>query len=143
MVSIGDLGDSIFIHAPKKVKVGQRLAYQALDRTYGHKGGDVYTPIATAASYNPENHEIWITFENSGHGMVPTQCTLSGFEVVDADGNIYDVTEARASGGNGVKVISPIDDPVEVRYCHRNYYESSLFNNSGIPASPFKLKLSK
>ncbi|MBD5180810.1 MAG: sialate O-acetylesterase [Bacteroidales bacterium] len=143
MVSIGDLGDSIFIHAPKKVKVGQRLAYQALDRTYGHKGGDVYTPIATAASYNPENHEIWVTFENSGHGMVPTQCTLSGFEVVDADGNIYDVTEARASGGNGVKVISPIDDPVEVRYCHRNYYESSLFNNSGIPASPFKLKLSK
>ncbi|MDE6086214.1 MAG: sialate O-acetylesterase [Muribaculaceae bacterium] len=143
MVSIGDLGDSIFIHAPKKVKVGQRLAYQALDHTYGRKGADVDTPIARACTYNPEKHEIWVTFDNAGHGLVPTQCTLAGFEVVDADGNIYDAPEAKASGGEGVLILSPIDDPVEVRYCHRNYYESSLFNNSGIPASPFKLKINK
>lgn len=141
MVTIGDLGDSIFIHAPKKIKVGERLAYQALDHTYGRKGADVDAPIARACGYNPENREIWVTFDNVGHGLNPTQCTLTGFEVVDADGNIYEATAAKTFGGNGVTVWSPIDNPVEVRYCHRNYYESSLFNNAGIPASPFKLKI--
>lgn len=143
MVTIGDLGDSIFIHAPKKIKVGERLAYQALDHTYGRKGADVDAPIARTCGYNPETREIWVTFDNVGHGLIPTQCTLEGFEVVDADGNIYPAEKAKAFGGEGITVWSPIDDPVEVRYCHRNYYESTLFNNAGIPASPFKLKINK
>lgn len=140
MATIGDVGDSIFIHAPKKMKVGERLAYLALEQTYGREGADVKAPIARACGFNPEEKTVWITFDNSGNGLIPTQCVLSGFEVVDADGNIYPA-DARAYGGNGVAVWSPIDHPVEVRYCFRNYYEASLFNNMYIPASPFKLKI--
>lgn len=142
MAATGDLGDSIFIHAPKKMKVGERLAYLALEQTYGRVGADVKVPIARACGFNPDEKTIWITFDNQGLGLIPTQCELSGFEVVDADGNIHDAV-AKTYGGNGVAVWSPVDNPVEVRYGFRNYYEASLFNNMYIPASPFKMSVPK
>ena len=46
MVTIGDLGDSIFIHFPKKIEVGKRFAYLALEKAYGRKGIKSQAPIA-------------------------------------------------------------------------------------------------
>ena len=142
MATIGDAGDPVFIHAPRKLKVGQRLAYLALDKTYGRTGADVYPPIARAAGFNPADSTIWITFDNPGRGLIPTQQYLDEFEVVDADGNIYEA-KAKTFGGNGVTVWSPIADPVQVRYGFHNCFEATLFNNMHIPASPFKLDITK
>lgn len=142
MATIGDAGDPVFIHAPRKLKAGQRLAYLALDKTYGREGADVRPPIARAAGYNPNDSTIWVTFDNPGRGLIPTQCYLDEFEVVDADGNVYEA-KAKTFGGNGVTVWSPIADPVEVRYGFHNCFEATLFNNMHIPASPFRLGIAK
>ncbi len=140
MATIGDVGDRVFIHCPKKLKVGQRLAYLALEKSYGRDGLDVQPPIARHAGYNPKDSTIWITFDNPGLGLIPTQVTLDEFEVVDTDGNCHKA-KAKAFGGNGVAVWSPIDHPVEVRYGFHNCFEATLFNNMYIPASPFKLTI--
>lgn len=142
MATIGDCGDSIFIHPPKKVPVGKRLAYLALEKTYGRSGTNAQAPIAKNATYDPAEKSIIIEWDNAADGLTPTRCELSGFEVVDPFGEIHDA-RAEVYADNKVKVICPVKNPVEVRYGHRNYYESSLFNNVGIPASPFKLELPK
>lgn len=142
MITTGDIGDSIFIHAPLKLEVGRRLARLALDDTYGRKGADVKAPIARACSYNDKENSVWITFDNPGGGLIPTQRYLTGFEIVDSQGNIHNA-KAKAFGGNGIAVWSPVPDPVEVRYGYHNYYEATLFNNMMIPAAPFRLKFSK
>lgn len=140
MVTTGDLGDATFIHPPKKTEVGQRLARLALEETYGHEGNDAKAPVARSAGYNPKDSTIVVKFDNADCGMTPTRTELTGFEVVDPYGRLHPAT-AHAWGNNMVCVKSPVKDPVEVRYGYHNLYESTLFNNVGVPASPFILKV--
>lgn len=140
MASTGDLGDSVFIHPPKKIEVGRRLARLALEDTYGREGADVKAPVARTAAYNPKDSTVVITFDNAESGMTPTRCDLAEFEVVDPYGRLHKAV-GRAWGNNKVAVKSPVKDPVEVRYGFHNLYEATLFNNAGVPASPFAMKI--
>ena len=142
MATIGDCGDSVFIHPPKKIPVGERLAYLALEKTYGRQGISADAPRIKSASLGEDGKTITIEWHNSANGLTPTRVPLSGFEVVDPFGKVYPA-EATALGHDKVVVTSPVKNPVEVRYGYHNYYESSLFNNVGIPAAPFRYELPK
>lgn len=142
MATIGDCGDSVFIHPPKKIPVGERLAYLALEKTYGRQGISADAPRIKSASLGEDGKTITIEWHNSANGLTPTRVPLSGFEVVDPFGKVYPA-EATALGHDKVVVTSPVKKPVEVRYGYHNYYESSLFNNVGIPAAPFRYELPK
>ena len=143
MATIGDCGDSVFIHAPKKVPVGERLARLALQHTYNRDGVMADAPRAKSATFAGDDYKtIIVDFYNAADGLTPTLSTLEGFEVVDPFGEVYPA-EATIYGHNRVKITSPVKNPVEVRYGYHNYYESSLFNNIGVPAAPFALELPK
>ena len=143
MVTIGDLGDSIFIHFPKKIEVGKRFAYLALDKAYGRKGIKSQAPIAKCCTPDSPTSVI-IEFEGGEDGLTPENAVLSGFELVDAFGDVH---EAKAQILNSDKKVRVWTDwlqyPVEVRYGYHNYYESSLFNNAGLPAAPFRMEVPK
>ena len=143
MVTIGDLGDSIFIHFPKKIEVGKRFAYLALDKAYGRKGIKSQAPIAKSCTPDSPTSVI-IEFEGGEDGLTPENAVLSGFELVDAFGDVH---EAKAQILNSDKKVRVWTDwlqyPVEVRYGYHNYYESSLFNNAGLPAAPFRMEVPK
>lgn len=143
MVTIGDLGDSIFIHFPKKIEVGKRFAYLALDKAYGRKGIKSQAPIAKCCTSDSPTSVI-IEFEGGEDGLTPENAVLSGFELVDAFGDVH---EAKAQILNSDKKVRVWTDwlqyPVEVRYGYHNYYESSLFNNAGLPAAPFRMEVPK
>ena len=143
MVTIGDLGDSIFIHFPKKIEVGKRFAYLALDKAYGRKGIKSQAPIAKCCTSDSPTSVI-IEFEGGEDGLTPENAVLSGFELVDAFGDVH---EAKAQILNSDKKVRVWTDwlqyPVEVRYGYHNYYESSLFNNAGLPAAPFSMEVPK
>lgn len=142
MATTGDCGDSVFIHPPKKIPVGERLALLALEKTYGRTGISAEAPRAKGAVLSDDGKTITVSFHHSANGLTPTRVPLSGFEVVDAFGDVYPA-EATALGHDKVNVTSPVKNPVEVRYGHHNYYEGSLFNNVGIPAAPFVLEIPK
>lgn len=143
MVTIGDLGDSIFIHFPKKIEVGKRFAYLALEKAYGRKGIKSQAPIAKSCTPDSPTSVI-IEFEGGEDGLTPENAVLSGFELVDAFGDVH---EAKAQILNSDKKVRVWTDwlqyPVEVRYGYHNYYESSLFNNAGLPAAPFSMEVPK
>ena len=143
MVTIGDLGDSIFIHFPKKIEVGKRFAYLALEKAYGRKGIKSQAPIAKSCTHDSPTSLI-IELECGEDGLTPENAVLSGFELVDAFGDVH---EAKAQILNSDKKVRVWTDwlqyPVEVRYGYHNYYESSLFNNAGLPAAPFRMEVPK
>ena len=143
MVTIGDLGDSIFIHFPKKIEVGKRFAYLALEKAYGRKGIKSQAPIAKCCTPDSPTSVI-IEFEGGEDGLTPENAVLSGFELVDAFGDVH---EAKAQILNSDKKVRVWTDwlqyPTEVRYGYHNYYESSLFNNAGLPAAPFRMEVPK
>lgn len=138
-----DLGEAQDIHPRNKQDVGLRLARQALARVYGFK--DL---VASGPSYEGMTREksgIRLRFGNIGGGLVARGGRLKGFAVAGAD-RVFVwadavIDPASESGGDRdtVRVSSPlVAKPVAVRYGWDNNPECTLFNSSGLPASPFK-----
>ena len=137
MVTTTDAGSEKFIHPPYKIKVGQRLAYWALAKTYGKEGFLYAGPLYK--SHQLKDNVVEITFEHGSDGLIPENQKLRGFELVDEKGNIVPAEAEIINGSARVKVWNDsVSHPVEVRYCFRNYMEGDLFNNAEIPASPFR-----
>ena len=135
MVTTTDAGSEKFIHPPYKIKVGQRLAYWALAKTYGKEGFLYAGPLYK--SHQLKENVVEITFEHGSDGLIPENQKLRGFELVDEKGNIVPAEAEIINGSARVKVWNDsVPHPVEVRYCFRNYMEGDLFNNAEIPASP-------
>lgn len=137
MVTTTDAGSEIFIHPPYKIKVGERLAYWALAKTYGKEGIAYSGPIYNSCKVNGKIVEV--QFDYGEDGMTPENEELKGFEIAGADGKFLPAHAEIIGGSSVVKVWNEtIVTPKEVRYCFRNYKEGSLCNNAGIPASPFR-----
>ena len=140
MVTVGDLGDSIFIHFPQKIEVGKRFAYLALENHYGYEGLDSRAPIAV--SVTEDGNDYIVEFKHGANGLTPENQVLTGFEIVDEQGNIHPAEATILNGDCKVKITNPgVKYPAEVRYGYHNYFKASLFNNIGIPASPFRMEV--
>lgn len=141
MVTTGDLSDSVFIHFPKKIQVGKRFAYLALKNVYGYDGLLSDAPMAVNCTKN-EDGTYWIRFKGGEKGLTPENKQLTGFEFIDINGKAFSAKAQILNSSNVVRVwCDECPYPVEVRYGYHNYYESSLFNNTGIPAAPFKMEI--
>lgn len=141
MVTTGDIGNKVFIHFPNKVEVGKRFAYLALNKVYGNNGLISMGPIIDKYSVDKDGNYI-LEFKNGENGLNPENQKIGGFEFVDGDGKIYPVEGEILGASNIVKIATPnISNLSEIRYCYRNYFEATLFNNSNLPASPFKISI--
>lgn len=137
MVATTDAGSEKFIHPPYKIKVGQRLAYWALAKTYGIEGIAYSGPLYKSCTLKDKIVEVQFDYGNDG--LIPENEELIGFEIAGADGHFLPAHAEIINGSATVKVWNDeISLPKEVRYCFRNYMEGNLYNNAELPASPFR-----
>lgn len=135
-----DIGNEKFIHAPEKQKVGERLAYWALAKTYGIKGISYCGPVFKSFKRNGNQTEI--QFDHAEIGLNPENAEVKGFEIAGDDGVFVEANAEIINGSSTVKVWSKvIPDPAEIRYCFRNYKEGNLQNNASLPAISFRVKV--
>ena len=132
-----DIGDADCIHPAKKQEVGKRLALMALHQTYGKQVINPYSPVYR--SWAVEDGKIHVWFDKADGGLSTRGHLLDGFEVAGPDKVFYPAT-ARVAGYDVIEVYCPeeVKEPAAVRYGFHNCAEASLFNLSGIPASPFR-----
>ena len=141
MVSTVDIGDLNSIHPPEKIKVGNRLAYWALNKTYGFESITPSGPIVKTAV--KEGSSVRINFDYAENGFYNFNGPLSDFEVSGIDDKFYSA-KAKIYGKSIIVESDNVLDPVKVRYGWKNYFEATLFNLEGLPASSFYIeKLSK
>jgi sialate O-acetylesterase len=133
MVVATDIGDA-GIHPPNKQEVGRRLALWALANAYGQKleySGPLYKSMAVRDS------AIEVAFDHVGGGLVAKGTPLVGFAIAGAD-KVFHVAQAKIDGSN-VRVWSDkVAAPVAVRYAWAQYPVCNLYNQAGLPASPFR-----
>lgn len=136
MATVNDLGDQYCIHPADKKEVGYRLAYFALAYDYGVKMLEPQGPLYDGVTYS--DGKAVVRFKVGHLGLNPINRNLTGFEIAGED-KVFYPAEARVNkDGKSVVVQSThVPSPVAVRYGIKGYNEASLFNNSGIPASPF------
>ncbi|MFP4094030.1 MAG: sialate O-acetylesterase [Cyclobacteriaceae bacterium] len=131
-----DIGDSLDIHPRNKLDVGRRLALSALKVAYGRDNvwsGPLYE------SMRVQGDSAIITFKEVGDGlMVLPGEEIRGFTISGEDQKFYPA-QARIISENEMSVWSSrVDQPEAVRYGWSNNPDLNLYNESFLPASPFR-----
>lgn len=146
LVVTTDIGNSKDIHPTNKQDVGLRSAVCALGKFY-NKNIEYSGPIYE--SMTKEGNQIRISFKHSGaklmaglkDGLKPVQedrtGELSGFAIAGADHKFY-WANAIIDGDTVVVSSDNVVDPAAVRYSWNDAPVGNLYNNAGLPASPFR-----
>jgi sialate O-acetylesterase len=129
-----DVGEAGNLHPPRKAEVGERLALWALGTTYAKKlvySGPLYRSMTI------EGKDVWLHFDHVGSGLRAHGETLQGFTMAGPDKRFHRAT-ARIEGDSVVVSSSEVDTPAAVRYAWGNSPDCNLYNEEGLPASPFR-----
>ena len=130
------------IHPAQKQKVGERLALQALNKTYG-----MTSLICESPSFKDmqvKGDTVMIHLDNECGGISRFE-DIVGFEVAGSDRVFHPAKAAhfwQPGGGYWDECIvvssSEVKQPVAVRYCFRNWLLGNLGNQGGLPLFPFR-----
>jgi len=136
MVVTIDAGEWNDIHPLDKKDVGDRLALAAEHLAYGDK--DVVYSGPIYRSYSIESNKIILTFSNIGGGLIAKGGgDLYYFAIAGADKK-YVWARAVIKDNKVIVWNDEIAKPVSVRYAWADNPEgANLYNEEGLPASPF------
>jgi len=130
------------IHPTQKKPVGQRLAYLALNQTYGMT--DVWCKSPSFKDMRIDGSDVHIHLADD-YGAINRFEDIQGFEVAGED-RVFHPAKAvhfwQPGGGywdETIKISSPeVAKPVAVRYCFKNFQLGNLKNGAGLPLFPFR-----
>ena len=142
-----DVGNPNDVHPADKVDVGHRLALAARKIVYGEKivgSGPLFQ------DFKVEGGKIRVRFAETGGGLTPGQqpwCApgvkpfptdkVIGFFIAGEDKKWVEA-EAQIDGSALVVSSPAVPAPVAVRYGWANSPRCNLYNQEGLPASPFR-----
>lgn len=141
-----DIGDDDDNHPKDKVDVGERLAFQALHKTYGR---DFAFCGPEYAGYSIEGNTIRINFDycfdglETGHRDNRKLVTnfyeepVEGFLIAGPD-KVFHKALAEIDGNTVIVRSDEVGCPVAVRYAWENNPVCNLYNGAGLPAAPFR-----
>lgn len=135
MAVITDIGNPTDIHPTNKQDVGHRLALIALANDYGRTELEFSGPLYREARV--EGSAMRIFFDHADSGLTMHDNTLAGFIIAGADQHFLPAI-ARIDGQSIVVSNPMITTPVAVRYAWEDNPPCSLYNEDGLPASPFR-----
>ena len=130
-----DRGDSLDVHPIFKQEVGERLAYWALNKTYGHDvvpSGPLYKSVAF-------NKNMAIVSFDYAEGLKAAEEgeELQTFEVAGED-QIFYPAKAVVEGSQVKVWTEKVKEPKIVRYGWQPFTRANLVNGAGLPASTFR-----
>jgi sialate O-acetylesterase len=135
MACIMETGEKDNIHPAAKKQAGERLAYQALVKTYGKKGIACDGPVLKEMKI--EGDQVYLTFDNAPNGIMSLNKELYCFELAGANKRFYPA-KAFVTNAGVTLVCQQVAQPVAVRYAFKDFVVGDLFNIEGIPASSFR-----
>ncbi len=130
-----DVGNATDIHPNQKEPVGQRLALAARALAYGEKiqySGPLYDSMMTA-----KGGKIALSFKHVGGGLIAKDGELKGFTIAGEDKQFVPAL-AKIQGSTVIVSAEGVAAPKAVRYGWANVPDVNLFNQEGLPASPFR-----
>jgi len=131
-----DAGEQWDIHPKNKKTVGERLFLLARAKAYGEKGVSSTGPMPKEAKFGKDR--VTITFDlEAGTSLVAKSEPLSGFELAGEDG-VFHKAQAKIDGNTIEVRCEAVPEPVMVHYAWAGFPEVGLYDNTGLPATPFR-----
>jgi sialate O-acetylesterase len=134
MTVINDCDDTLDVHPGNKQPVGERLSLAARAIAYGEKieyAGPVYESMKIDGS------TIILSFSHLGKGLVAKDGELKDFVIAGSDKKFVPA-KAVIKGNTVVVSADGINNPVAVRLGWRLSPQVNLYNQEGLPATPFR-----
>ena len=129
-----DIANIKDIHPKNKQDVGRRLALWALAKTHGQ---DLVYSGPLYESMKVEGDKIRVRFQHVGGGLVAKDGPLTHFTIAGKDGQFAEAV-ATIDGETIVVQSDQVKEPTAVRFGWTDVAEPNLFNQEGLPASPFR-----
>ena len=124
------------IHPCQKREVGHRLAYLALNKTYGY--GSIAADSPAFRQMEVKGNQVELFFTHADEGFSPWT-GIEDFEVAGADKVFHPAQATLDTERKTIRVVSEqVSRPVAVRYCFRNFQPGNLKNHRGLPVVPFR-----
>lgn len=134
MVVTTDIGNLKDIHPKNKQEVGRRLGLSARAIAYGEKlehSGPLFKSVRF------EGDRAIVSFTHVGGGLRVKGQELTEFQIAGEDKNFVPAT-AEIDGRTVVVHSDEVANPTAVRFGFSDVALPNLFNESGLPASPFR-----
>ncbi len=135
MAVLMDAGLERGIHPEKKREAGERLAYQAMAKTYGIEG-----IVADGPRYEKmeiKGDTIVLDFANAKMWLYARDGRLRHFTVAGADRKFHPA-KAWIYRTKVFVTSEAVKQPVAARYAFENWVEGDLFGAEGLPVSSFR-----
>ena len=128
------------IHPCQKLQVGQRLAYLALNREYGLKKLQCYSPEAVEITGG--EGELIVKLSNCSNGL-DRLAGIEGLEIAGEDGVFHPVTSVVFDWQKDTMHLKcdEVASPVKARYGWADFKPGNLHSSEGLPVVPFDLSL--
>lgn len=141
MAVSSDMGDSLNVHPTRKQPVGERLARIALHNLYDFANVVPSGPAVKEASVVGDGI-VRLTFDyadglSTSDGKHPLT-----FEIAEEEG-LYKPAEARIEGNTVVVMAEGVTHPRFVRYGWQPFTRANLINGAQLPASTFRIEITK
>jgi len=135
MAVLLDIGEEYCIHPSDKKTGGDRLAYLALNKTYGIEGIGADCPVYKAMEI--KDSLAILSFDKIPNGLTSFGKEITSFEIAGSDKVFYPAKAQLKS--KSVIVSSPmVKEPIAVRYAFKDFVIGELFSTEGIPVSSFR-----
>ncbi len=134
MAGTADIGDANDMHPAQKAPVGERLALAARALAYGEKieyAGPLFEVLKIKAG------RAEIAFTHTAGGLMTKGGDLKGFTIAGADKKFVPA-KAEIKGDKVLVWSEEVKAPVAVRFGWEKAPDLNLFNQKGLPASPFR-----
>lgn len=128
-----DIGNPTNVHPADKQDVAARLALAARALAYGEQV-EYSGPDFRQTSIQGSQINVW--FDHASDGLIAKGGAPTGFEIAGEDKKFVPAT-ARIDGKSVAVSSSQVQEPKYVRYGWANSPTVNLFNQAGLPASPF------
>lgn len=133
-----DTGDNPHnIHPRNKLDVGHRLALVALAKVYGK---DIEYSGPLFETMKIEGNQVIINFTHATGlhaGRFQPEEKVKGFAICGAD-HKFVLADAVIDGQKVIISSQRVPEPIAVRYAWVNNPATNLYNEAGLPASPFR-----
>ncbi|HSR17478.1 MAG TPA: sialate O-acetylesterase [Ignavibacteriaceae bacterium] len=129
-----DIGNTENIHPPDKQDVGDRLAFWALNKTYGKEipfSGPVFK------SLDFEGNKIILSFDYADKLILKELNGENNFIIADSN-KVFKKASVMVDGNKLILSSPGIEEPAAARYAWSNTSQATLFNEAGLPASSFR-----
>jgi sialate O-acetylesterase len=136
-----DIGEANDIHPRNKQDVGKRLALIAQANVYGQTGVPWSGPVPRSA--RRQGSRVRVAFDHAYGGLIAREGALKGFAIAGED-RVFEWAEAQLVGADTVALQgAKVTVPHWVRYAWADNPVCNLYNEAGLPASPFELAVER